>query len=276
MYGHDKETETSLARDIAVGAFPRTSRHDASITVSARLGHYALSLAMTEGEIREAQRLRYKVFAEEFGAHLVSTIEGHDIDYYDDFCDHLIVRDLESGRVVGTYRILPPHAARAVGSYYSESEFSFERFEALRPQLVEVGRSCIHRDYRSGAVISMLWSGLASYMSQGNYSYMVGCASIGMADGGHNAANVCQSLDVSTRAPAEYSAFPLNRLPIEQLANGSAPVVPPLIKGYLRAGAWICGDPAWDPHFNSADLLVLLPMSQLKHRYARHFVKAAE
>lgn len=240
--------------------------------LSMRLGHYALGLARTEDEVREAQRLRYKVFVEEFSAEICAGVPGHDIDYYDDFCDHLIVRDLDAGRVVGTYRILPPSAAQAVGEYYSEKEFSIERLEALRPQLVEVGRSCIHRDYRSGAVIGLLWQGLTAYMAEGNYGYLMGCASIGMADGGHNAANVYRNLDARFRAPPEYRAFPLNRLPIERLGNDQEAVIPPLIKGYVRAGAWICSEPAWDPQFNCADVLVLMAMSQIGPRYARRFV----
>jgi putative hemolysin len=244
--------------------------------LSMRLGHYTLGFAGTEEELREAQRLRFKVFADEFGAEICSGVPGHDIDYYDDFCDHLIVRDLDAGRVVGTYRILPPVAAQAVGEYYSEKEFNIERLEALRPQLVEVGRSCIHRDYRSGAVIALLWQGLAAYMAEGNYRYLMGCASIGMADGGHNAANVYRSLDAQFRAPQEYSTFPLNRLPIERLGNDQDAVIPPLIKGYVRAGAWICGEPAWDPQFNCADVLVLMPMSQIGPRYARRFLHSGE
>ncbi len=278
MLVHDTDSQRAITATPATQTRPAIRKFGPGtpITVQARLGNYSLGLASSESEVREAQRLRYKVFAEEFGAHLVSAIDGHDIDYYDDFCEHLIVRDLESGRIVGTYRILPPHAARAVGSYYSESEFSLERLENLRPQLVEVGRSCTHRDFRGGAVISLLWSGLASYMSQGNYSHLIGCASISMSDGGHNAANLYRSLADDALAPAEYRSFPLNRLPVEALANGLEPVMPPLVKGYLRAGAWVCGEPAWDPQFNSADLLVLLPMNQLKHRYARHFVKNDE
>jgi putative hemolysin len=239
--------------------------------INARLGHYTLRLAQDDAEIREAQRLRYKVFVDEFGAEICSDLPGHDIDYFDNFCDHLIVRDEDSGRVVGTYRILPPHAARALDGYYSEKEFRLDRLDALRSQMVEVGRSCIHRDYRSGAVIGLLWSGLASYMAQGNYGYLIGCASVPMPDGGHNAANIYRALDSAHRAPDDYATFPLNRLPVERLGSELKPEIPPLIKGYLRAGAWICGEPAWDPQFNCADLLVLLPMSRLQSRYAKHY-----
>jgi putative hemolysin len=113
-------------------------------------------------------------------------------------------------------------------------------------------------------------------MVRNNYEYLMGCASIGMADGGHNAANLFTQLDPCQIAPAEYRSFPRHGLPFEQLANGQPALIPPLIKGYLRVGAWVCGQPAWDPDFNTADLLMLLPMSRMNPRYMRHFMKPAE
>ncbi|MCE9569560.1 MAG: GNAT family N-acetyltransferase [Rhodocyclales bacterium] len=237
---------------------------------------YSVALARSEEEVREAQRLRYKVFVEELGAHVKTRLPGHDIDHYDPHCEHLIVRESHADRIVGTYRILSPDAARRVGGYYSESEFYINRLQNLRSRMVEVGRSCIHPDHRSGAVITLLWAGLAEYMVSNNYEYLMGCASIGMADGGHNAANLFSQMDAAHMAPAEYRAFPLHGLPFERLATGQPALVPPLIKGYLRVGAWVCGEPAWDPDFNTADLLMLLPMSRMNPRYMRHFMKPAE
>jgi putative hemolysin len=237
---------------------------------------YTVALARSDEEVREAQRLRYKVFVEELGAHVKTRLPGHDIDHFDPFCEHLIVRESHADRIVGTYRILSPDAARRVGSYYSESEFYINRLQNLRSRMVEVGRSCIHPDHRSGAVITLLWAGLADYMVSNNYEYLMGCASIGMVDGGHNAANLFAQLDPAHMAPAEYRSFPLHGLPFERLANSQPVLVPPLIKGYLRVGAWVCSEPAWDPDFNTADLLLLLPMSRMNPRYMRHFVKPAE
>lgn len=235
---------------------------------------FRLSFAHSEAEVREAQRLRYKVFAEEFGARLQCRIPGHDIDHFDPHCEHLLVRETDSERVIGTYRILSPQAARKIGNYYSENEFFLTRLQHLRPRMVEVGRSCIHPDYRGGTVIALLWAGLADYMVRNQYEYLMGCASIGMADGGHNAANVYNAIVDGHQAPIEYHVFPKTRLPRERLATGQAASVPPLIKGYLRAGAWVCGEPAWDPDFNTADLLLLLPLARLNPRYLKHFVKA--
>ena len=238
----------------------------------AAAGRYHVSLAVDDAEIREAQRLRYRVFADEMGARLSSVLPGHDIDLYDPFCDHLLVRDLTSGEVVGTYRILPPEAARRVGSYYSEQEFDLTRLTFLRPRMAELGRSCVHPAHRSGGVIARLWVGLADYMTRYGYEYIVGCASIGMADGGHLAANVHRQLAERHLAPIEWRATPRYRLPIESLDDGQPAALPPLIKGYTRLGAMVCGDPAWDPDFNTADLLMLLPMAQLNRSYARRLL----
>ena len=116
-----------------------------------------VSLARDIGEVREAQRLRYKVFAEEMGARLTSREAGVDEDIFDDFCDHLLVRDSSSGEVIGTYRILAPHRAKQIGGYYSEQEFDLTRLAHLRPGMVDIGRSCVQPAYLARAVIPLLW-----------------------------------------------------------------------------------------------------------------------
>ena len=230
-----------------------------------------VSLAARPKEVLEAQKLRYRVFAEEMGASLPSRTPGVDHDLYDPFCEHLIVRDTATHEVVGTYRILSPEKAATIG-YYAENEFDLTPLAPLRPSLVEIGRSCVHPDYRSGATIMLLWSGLAQYMLSQGYNYLMGCASISMRDGGHAAASLYKQLSAQHLCPEEYRVAPLCPLPIQALDQNRAPELPPLIKGYLRAGAWIGGEPAWDPDFNVADLHILLPMAKVAHRYARHYL----
>ncbi|MEW5903662.1 MAG: GNAT family N-acyltransferase [Pseudomonadota bacterium] len=233
------------------------------------------NLARNVAEVTEAQRIRFKVFGEEMGAKLPSAELGLDIDRFDAFCEHLLVRDHGNDKVVGTYRILPPEQAAKAGGYYSETEFDISRLENLRDRMVEVGRSCVHPDYRDGATISQLWSGLADYIGKHNHEYMIGCASISMADGGHYAASVYNKVSKLHGAPAEYHVFPHCRLPLEALNGNLEVTIPPLIKGYLRLGAYIAGEPAWDPDFNCADLFILLPVSRLNARYAKHFMRKA-
>ncbi len=231
----------------------------------------SVGFARSEREILEAQKLRYHIFASELGAKLPTRRPGFDQDIYDPYCEHLVVRDENSGAVVGTYRILSPDKARSIGGYYSENEFDLTRLQHLRPSMVEIGRSCVHADYRSGATISLLWAGLAKYMLDNRYDYLIGCASISMADGGHAAASLYKRLDANL-SPLEYRVFPRCPLPLAALRNDLPAELPPLLKGYLRAGAYVCGDPAWDPDFNTADLQILMPMSRLNNRYARHFL----
>jgi putative hemolysin len=234
--------------------------------------HFTTSLARTDSEVREAQKLRYKVFVEEMGAKMPGREERIDQDRYDRYCDHLLVRDTDTNEVVGTYRILSPDQAIKAGGYYSEGEFDLSRLDHLRGSMVEVGRSCVHPDYRGGGVITLLWAGMAQYMVKNNYDYLIGCASISMADGGHNAANIYSKIKSVSMSPPEWRVFPSCALPFAALGDQTEEFLPPLIKGYLRLGAYVCGDPAWDPDFNTADLLVLLPMSRLNKRYAKHFL----
>lgn len=228
----------------------------------------SVSIAGTCKEIEEAQRLRWLVFRDEMGARLAGE-DGIDRDVFDGFCDHLIVRDLGNDMVVGTYRILSPEKAAQVGRYYSESEFDLRRLHHLRSRTVEVGRSCVHPDYRTGGAINHLWSGIARYMDSRGYDYLIGCASIPMVDGGHAAAGIYAGLASENLSPIEYRVTPYCRLPLEALAAQSSPDVPPLIKGYVRLGAWVCGEPAWDRDFNTADLLMLLPLSRIQPRYLK-------
>ena len=239
----------------------------------ARAARAKLSVGLTQSprEIHAAQKLRYQVFSGELGAKLPTDNHGVDQDIYDAYCEHLVVRDENTGAVVGTYRILSPEKARKIGSYYSESEFDLTRLQHLRPRMVEIGRSCVHADYRTGMTITLLWAGLAKYMMENNYDHLIGCASISMADGGHAAASIYKRLG-ENMSPLEYRVFPRCPLPLAALNNDQPAELPPLIKGYLRAGAYVCGDPAWDPDFNTADLPILMPMSRLDSRYAKHFL----
>jgi putative hemolysin len=248
------------------------SRHSGAQPDSAvaNPGRLVVSLARSGGDIAEAQRLRFKVFAEEMHARLPNSHSGLDQDDFDVWCDHLIVRDLSSLRVVGTYRILPPHQMRAAGGWYSQTEFDLSRLQHLSASTIEVGRACVHRDYRCGSTILLLWAGLARYMKNSGYRHLIGCASVPLNDGGHLAARLHDELQNHLVAP-EYRVFPLLPFPHSCLSRATHYEMPSLIKAYLRLGARVCGDPAWDPDFNSADFPLWLSLDNLHPRYARHF-----
>jgi putative hemolysin len=232
--------------------------------------------ARSESEVREAQRLRHRVFAVEMGARLTPTegaLPEHDVDRFDPYCEHLLVRTLGPHReVVGTYRVLTPDDARRAGGLYSETEFDIARVRPLLGTAVELGRSCVHPDWRSGGVVMALWTALGEFMLRHRLDAMIGCASVGMRDGGHTAASLWMRLRQSHLAPAEWQAAPYRPLPLDRLRQDLDPEVPALIKGYLRCGARVLGPPAWDQDFNTADLPLLMRFADLPTRYRRHFL----
>lgn len=239
-------------------------------------GALVVSWAKHQDEVRQVQRLRYQVFADEMGARLKASVPGHDIDLFDNYCEHLLVRDELTGEVVGTYRLLTPVQAKRVGSTYSDLEFDLTRLRSLRERMVELGRSCVHPDYRTGGVIMALWGALAEFMVRNKLDTMIGCASIPMLHNGvasgDVAASIWQQLKKTHLAPVEHHVRPRLALPVEQL-DASLVVEPPaLIKGYLRLGAKILGAPAWDPDFNTADLPMMMRINDLPPRYRKHFL----
>ena len=246
------------------------SRREAPAPQSSSGGGLVVGLARTAAEIDALQRLRYDVFSEDLAAVFPSGHGGRDEDRFDPWCEHVIVREANGGRIVGTYRILTPAQAIKAGGYYAESEFDISALDALRHDMVEVGRSCVHADYRQGNAIMLLWNGVAEVMRQGAYRYAFGCASISLRDDGAAAAAVWRQVRSHLEVSPDLQVAPLHRYPVERLDRSLPAKTPPLIKGYLKLGARICGEPAWDPDFNSADLPVLLDVCEMDHRYKRH------
>ncbi|MES2191429.1 MAG: GNAT family N-acetyltransferase [Pseudomonadota bacterium] len=241
--------------------------------------------ARSEDDVRQAQRLRYRVFSQEMGAHLnppQGAMPGLDVDAFDPFCDHLLVKLAafngdEDGELVGTYRVLPPDAARRAGGLYIETEFDISPLAALRPAAVELGRSCVHPEFRSGGVILALWAALCDYMFLHGLQTMIGCASVGLKDGPQPAVRLWQGLRSSHLVQPPWQVRPWRPLPLPVmggLANDDHDLrtsTPPLIKGYLRCGARLLGPPALDSAFNTADLPMMLRIEDLAPRYRKHF-----
>lgn len=247
-----------------------------SLTATRDMPTLSLSTATTREAVRDAQRLRYRVFVEHGGLASLANSERLDRDEFDDYCDHLIVRDTATHEAVGTYRLLNPAGAHRIGRLYSEGEFDLSALDGLRSRMVEAGRACIDPRYRSGAVIMLLWAGLAAYLQHQRCDYLAGCASISLDDGGLNAVEVYRGLSARHLAPAQYHVTPHVHFPLHRHSTTGLYVVPPLLKGYLRSGAWLCGEPAWDPAFNSADLFLLLRVSSMDARYARRYFSSDE
>jgi putative hemolysin len=248
------------------------STESTSVDLPPDTPRYSLLVANDNEEVVAAQRLRHQVFAGEMGARLNSPRPGSDVDAFDEFCDHLVVRDDRSREIVGTYRMLPPERAAAAGGLYSDTEFDLTAIAGLRATLVETGRSCVHPDHRSGAVVSLVWAGIARYMLLAGHRYLAGCASVSLAGGGAYAATVWDVLHSRHYAPESMRVRPLRPWDAGGIERLARPVLPPLIKGYLRLGAKVCGPPAHDPDFDVADFFVLLELHKVDERYLKFFL----
>jgi putative hemolysin len=230
-------------------------------------------------DLREAQRLRFLVFAGEGGARLSSpsgTPPGHDADRFDAFCAHLLVRAIapgqDRGEVVATYRVLTPDAARRAGGFCGETEFDLAPLAPWRPRMAELGRFCIRPAWRTGGTILALWSALGEFMTLHGLDVALGCASVAMNDGGHAAASLWRRLAGEHLAPAERRVRPLRPLALETLRDDINVETPSLIHGYLRCGAELLGPPACDPDFGTADLPMLMTLGGLPRRHRRPFL----
>lgn len=231
-----------------------------------------VSWARCLADVRAAQRLRYRVFVEEGGAQVDGALRQHELDHFDPWCEHLLVRDSADGEVIGTYRVLTPEKALLQGGLYADAEFDLAPLWRLRPRLVELGRACVHPDHRAGGVILALWRALARFMVARGLDTMIGSASVPMRDGGHVAASLWSRLAGSHLAAPELRVRPRLPLPVEQLDSSLAVKPPALLKGYLRLGARLLGPPAWDPAFQTADLPIMVRLSEMPDRYRRHFL----
>lgn len=224
-------------------------------------------------QIIAVQRLRYRVFARELGAKLPHADEGLDRDEFDPHCQHLIVRDLTSGRIVASTRILDEDGAARTGRFYSGSEFRLDNILDLPGRRIEVGRTCVDPAFRNGAVIATLWQGIGQLIGAHGVDYLFGCASVSLAEGRGYAEAIIRRLMQKHLAPETRRVTPLRVLPrLDASLEDTAPRMPPLLRTYVNLGAKACGEPCWDPDFGVADVFMLLDLRQLNPRFARHFL----
>ena len=246
----------------------------------AERGPFLIKFAETQEEVESALRLRYEVFNLEQGKGLKEADEkGIDSDEFDEFCLHLIVVEKSSRKAVGTYRIhLGPLLCSSLG-FYSSREYEIRGLDEISGQLIEVGRSCVAPQYRSGSVVALLWTGISEILFRSRMRYLFGCASLESTD-----AAIAWTLYDKFRRDGALSetlsakpahGFALARPLFEQSRHLSeeeaSQFIPPLLKGYLRIGAQICGEPACDKEFGTIDFLIMLDRLRIPSRYGRHF-----
>ncbi|MGA5133456.1 GNAT family N-acetyltransferase [Streptomyces olivoreticuli] len=229
---------------------------------------YEVTLATGEG-VHAAQRLRHTVLTGEFGDGAVSAVDGRDVDAFDELCDHLVVHAVATGELVGTYRLLPPKAARAAQGLYADGEFDLSALAPLRGDLVEAGRACVHPGHRNGTVMLALWAGILGYLTERQLRWLCGCASVPLDDGGGRAAAAWRTARDLHYAPPSYRVRPHVPWRAAAAPDDAGSALPPLLRGYLRLGARVCGPPAFDADFNTADLFVLLSLDRVHPDYLR-------
>lgn len=239
----------------------------------------SVMLASSANEIEQAMRLRYQVFVEEERNMRMLNEQGLEQDAYDAYCDHLIVKDLETDQVIGTYRLLPGDRAINGIGFYSETEFDLTAYANLKSQTLELGRSCIAPEYRGGKAIQLLWEGIAGYISERNFTHLIGCASVHFSN--------LEELNLIYTMLRQKQVL-TDRFGIEPLATHRIPglaqldidcnekelfrKLPPLMKGYQWLGAEIGGDPAYDELFETVDFFIILQKDRVTRRYKRHFL----
>jgi len=255
-----------------------------------RLGSLEVRLAQTAQEVRQAQKLRYRVFYREGSAipNPARLLARRDIDSYDAHCDHLLVLDHDAQdsqaanrpAVVGTYRLLRQSVAEDHGGFYSAGEFDIGALIARHAnlQFLELGRSCVLAPYRNKRTVELLWHGIWSYVLQSRLDVMIGCASLDGTEPKQIALSL-SFLHHYARAPEPWRAralperyIEMNRMSKEAIDPKAAlRGLPPLIKGYLRLGAYIGDGAVIDHEFGTTDVLIVLPVSAISERYIEHF-----
>lgn len=260
-----------------------------------RVGDLEVKLARTRRDLKFAQRLRYQVFYEEMSAvpSVRAEMRRRDEDPYDAICDHLLVVDaaaqpdtegwggLRRQKVVGTYRVLRQECAERSLGFYTQSEYDIAPLVAARSpryRFMELGRSCVLEPYRNKRTVELLWHGLWTYVREHKIDVMIGCASFPGTDPDQHAMAL-SFLHHNALAPPEWRCrahdhlyVPMDRLPADQVnAKAALKAVPPLIKGYLRLGAFVGDGAVIDRQFGTTDVLIILPVEKIDPRYFEHF-----
>ncbi len=246
---------------------PRLQRHwYPGINFNLSDDHYSIQVARNQHEVDEALRMRFEVFNLELKEGLDSSyLTFKDEDKFDRQCDHLIIRDIIAGNVIGTYRMQTYEMARRGNGFYSNGEFYLEMLgRKILHNSLELGRACILKEYRNTRVLFLLWKGIANYLYQARKRYLFGCCSITSQD---SAMGNALYLDLLSKEyiDTNFQLLPRKEYELDNTINDSLdiPEMPPLMKMYLRYGAKIIGKPAIDREFKTIDYFVLLDIEKL-------------
>ncbi|MDR3518656.1 MAG: GNAT family N-acetyltransferase [Azospirillaceae bacterium] len=253
------------------------------------MGNLEVRLAQNEAEVDAAQALRYQVFYSEMAARPTPELEllRRDIDRFDPLCDHLLVIDHDRGTgpesVIGTYRLIQRPAAERAGSFYSSAEYDIGMLAGYPGEVLELGRSCVHADYRNRPTMQLLWRGIAAYIFQYDIALMFGCASLPGTDPQALALPLSYLYYHHLAPPALRPAalagqyVDMRLLPPEQIDTRQAlNELPPLIKGYLRLGGFVGDGAVIDHQFNTTDVCVIVKTELVTEKYYKHYERRSK
>ncbi|MDD5728209.1 MAG: GNAT family N-acetyltransferase [Victivallales bacterium] len=245
---------------------------------------YLIKFAENDAEIEATMRLRYEVFNLERGKGLESADRSQiDRDEFDEHCLHLIIVEKKNSRIVGTYRVHLGIVAKNELGLYSQREYAIEGIDKIIDEVIEVGRSCVHPDFRNGAVIGLLWVGIGEVLTRSGLRYLLGCVSLNPVDSNAGWAlyehfrqrdKLCKKL--RAKPVSGFELPPPDQEKVDAYLEERTALlkyIPPLFKGYLRLGVTICGEPLLDREFGSIDFLILLDYHKLPEKYVKHFFK---
>lgn len=233
---------------------------------------YRLRLADSARDVEAAQRLRFEIFNVELGEGLASAaVSGLDVDEFDAVCDHLLVEEIESNTLVGTYRVQMGDKALAGTGFYSAREFDFTPFMGRASEIVELGRACVHKRHRNLVVLGLLWKGIAQYAKQHGGRYLMGCSSLTSQDPAEGLA-LYRALKERHLATPEWVTRPMPGFECRgEWPEGTPVRAPKLMSAYFSIGAKICGEPAIDAEFKTIDFLTLVDVLALPDRVAARY-----
>ncbi len=265
-----------LPRGWDIRLSPRFIAYTHTYDIDIETKQYRLETAATTSDLLEVFELRHKIFLEETGAAKEDS-DGFDVDEYDSVCDHIIIRSKENNKIVGTYRVISSHYS---DTFYSQSEFNLDKFLNSTGPKLELGRACIDRSHRNGAVIDLLWRGIAEYIQLTGSRYLFGCSSIKVVDPAE-AKSIMNYLREKGYLGEENGIAPIGQFNMElkdvyacamddQVVKG---LIPPLLRSYFTAGAKVFGEPALDRDFKCIDFLTILDMKEITSGYKRRYFK---
>lgn len=256
---------------------PRFLTYTPTFDVHVETSKYTLVTAKTTQDLMNVFELRHKIFLQETGAGTEADNDGFDVDEFDSICDHIIIKENENNEIVGTYRVI---SSLYSDDFYSQTEFDLDQFLCLQGEKLELGRACIHADHRNGAVIDLLWRGIAEYIKLTNTKYLFGCSSVKTIDP-RLSKSLMAYLDENHQLEHQHGIKPIgkffmNLTKVQALEIDSLEckkLIPPLLRSYFSAGAKVYGEPAVDVDFKCIDFLTILDVNHLSPSYRKRYFK---